>query len=397
MHDEAYMDEVFHVSQTRAYCESWRAPWNPSITTFPGMYWIAAFVFRCLHVECSVSNLRMLNSVFAIGLALTLVSILGSIRRSLFIFTFPPLFFFYLLYYTDVASLLFVVLTWHCHNVQKPWLAGLCGAIAVLMRQNNIIWVCAFVLGDVLKDVCVKGFWWSLRRIPVYLTRYTVQVLVLVSFAAFLVWNEGSTVLGHKTFHQNSLHASQMAYFALLLSITCLPLTNLRLFKLFVRRNVMLLLFATVFCLWAFRYSFTVHPFLLADNRHYMFYLFRRVLVRNSWLRFALAPLFGLCIVHVVFLAQALTLSHAVALFTGSFLHLAFAPLVEVRYFVLPIVLFLLAFFRAPPPKFAPASFVSNRALVASVAFLLCQSVLLHIFLNRTFVYADGSVGRFMF
>lgn len=38
-----------------------------------------------------------------------------------------------------------------------------------------------------------------------------------------------------------------------------------------------------------------IHPFTLADNRHYMFYVFRYTILRADWVRYALAPIYVLC------------------------------------------------------------------------------------------------------
>lgn len=38
-----------------------------------------------------------------------------------------------------------------------------------------------------------------------------------------------------------------------------------------------------------------IHPFTLADNRHYMFYVFRYTILRADWVRYALAPVYVLC------------------------------------------------------------------------------------------------------
>lgn len=38
-----------------------------------------------------------------------------------------------------------------------------------------------------------------------------------------------------------------------------------------------------------------IHPFTLADNRHYMFYVFRYTILRGPWVRYALVPAYVLC------------------------------------------------------------------------------------------------------
>lgn len=69
---------------------------------------------------------------------------------------FPPLFFFSGLYYTDIASLLFVLLTYHAtilYLQSKSNSFGLValqlfyGAGALILRQTNVFWVGIFPIG----------------------------------------------------------------------------------------------------------------------------------------------------------------------------------------------------------------------------------------------------------
>ena len=55
--------------------------------------------------------------------------------------TFPPLFFFTFLFYTDSGSLFFVLLMYLHHINNQEWLASLFGAISLLFRQTNIVWM----------------------------------------------------------------------------------------------------------------------------------------------------------------------------------------------------------------------------------------------------------------
>ena len=52
---------------------------------------------------------------------------------------------------------------------------------------------------------------------------------------------------------------------------------------------------ALVVALAIIRFNTIIHPFTLADNRHYMFYVFRYTILRAWWIRYALAPVYVLC------------------------------------------------------------------------------------------------------
>ena len=60
---------------------------------------------------------------------------------------FPPLFFFYGLYYTDVWSALLVLTTYRLHLRQSRKSVVLAGLASLLLRQTNIFWVAVFLGG----------------------------------------------------------------------------------------------------------------------------------------------------------------------------------------------------------------------------------------------------------
>ena len=60
---------------------------------------------------------------------------------------FPPLFFFYGLYYTDVWSALFVLIAVRCHQKKERATRVIVGLAALLFRQTNIFWVSIFLGG----------------------------------------------------------------------------------------------------------------------------------------------------------------------------------------------------------------------------------------------------------
>jgi alpha-1,2-glucosyltransferase len=69
---------------------------------------------------------------------------------------FPPVFFFAALYYTDIASLLFVLLSYHAsllvsgetgHSWGLVVLQIFYAVLALLFRQTNVFWVGVFPIG----------------------------------------------------------------------------------------------------------------------------------------------------------------------------------------------------------------------------------------------------------
>ncbi len=106
--------------------------------------------------DCSIVNLRRLNVVFLIGILIIshrLFSYLHGKNHSFVLWLnsvqiaqFPLIFFFSLLFYTDLGSLFFVLLTYYLALRRFYKLSALSGVVAMLFRQTNVIWIC-FTLG----------------------------------------------------------------------------------------------------------------------------------------------------------------------------------------------------------------------------------------------------------
>lgn len=204
-------------------------------------------------------------------------------------------------------------------------------------------------------------------------------IALLAAFATFILAN-GGVVLGDKSNHVPALHLTQLFYLAAYTAFFSLPILYPRIVSLILPRNltpsfiashtstrpfltsIALLLAITltsILFLPIIHYNTLVHPFILADNRHYVFYVFR--LFRHfPWLRYALAPAYALaawCTIQSLGLpsaapapttalarierdraartSQATTAWVALWLLTSA-LCVVTAPLVEPRYFILP-------------------------------------------------------------
>ncbi|KAJ1020893.1 hypothetical protein NDA18_005741 [Ustilago nuda] len=318
----------------------------------------------------------------------------------------PPLWFFGFLYYTDVAS---VWLTLACltlfndldpskSTVSTSILLVLTSILAVMVRQTNLVWVmyCAARAtltaiqtlqpernrGDGgLVDELTRLFKTVTRREFGKVVRKNLFPLLPMLFGciAFIRWN-GSIVLGDKTNHQAGLHLPQLGYFLLFSSFFALfpllhtfytpPSSSRSLPSTLVKTSMQTIktvwdaafgsptktaVFTVLFSLaWAGVDNFTIdHPFLLADNRHYMFYLWRifRRPLRLGGGTMVLQPRFLAVPAYVfAFYAWGLALGNSgngglkgVLLVGAVVATLVPSPLVEVRYYLIPYILLRLA------------------------------------------------------
>ena len=70
---------------------------------------------------------------------------------------FPPLFFLYGLYYTDVLSVVSVLCAYHCYLKKEYVKVIFAGLASLLFRQTNVFWVAIYLGGLELVRTLPKG------------------------------------------------------------------------------------------------------------------------------------------------------------------------------------------------------------------------------------------------
>ncbi|KAM7252180.1 hypothetical protein ACFE04_024063 [Oxalis oulophora] len=371
---------------------------------FPGMYFVQAV--SSFPEACSTAILRSINGILAVLCSIIVYEIITHLRptvsdrkatlQTVVLALYPLNWFFSYLYYTDVASLT-VVLAMYLASLKKKYLfSALLGAFAVSIRQTNIIWMlfvaCTGVIDitmpnqrNSLKVDNVKslsagsnqlnlnnsvGMGSNLRRRKsattvndneeskpitqassrtygtglldeigaIILTSWHMKwkllicfspfFMALAAFVAFVIWN-GSVVLGAKEAHAVSPHFAQILYFALVSTLLMAPLhltlgPARDLFRSFQKNNI-------------------AHPYLLADNRHYPFYLWRKVINANQSMKYLLIPVYvysWFSIVSILAKAQRKIWILVFTLATAAVL--IPTPLIEFRYYTIPFFFIVL-------------------------------------------------------
>ncbi|KAI1733204.1 DIE2/ALG10 family domain-containing protein [Ditylenchus destructor] len=198
---EPYMDEEFHVNQTRTYCSGEFYSWNPKITTPPAVY-VLALPFFC-------GSERYFNSALLpicfVGLCrlrrkwLHASSRTDCLLSALITISLPVLLDTSFLFYTDLLSLTCVV--WG-FNTSCPIISALIFAIGVLTRQTNIMWAAMYCFMAWIKNLDKKK---PISSTLKCVWKHFAFVILAGAFTAFIVWNKG-IVLGDKTAHQPVFH-----------------------------------------------------------------------------------------------------------------------------------------------------------------------------------------------
>ncbi|KAK0554215.1 glucosyltransferase [Tilletia horrida] len=286
----------------------------------------------------------------------------------------PPLWFFGLLYYTDVGSLLTVLVCLRYAKEGSHGRAAFAGLVSLLFRQTNIIWV-VFILATSIveelrrhglqdplaKDVTLASIGSTVQTTFSVLCDRKAQVAavsiaatyspVIAAFAGFLLWN-GSIVLGDKTNHVAALHFPQLLYFAaftvffgwpaVLTTAPSIPaLLSRTLWNTVGGWRQLLITSVSIAAGLAAVHRFTIeHPFLLADNRHYAFYIWRRVVKVHPYAKYALVPAYiGCARLAWDSIARTRTFVWMLGFSAALTLTLVPSPLLEPRYFLVPYVI----------------------------------------------------------
>lgn len=435
---EPYMDEIFHVPQAQQYCRGNFRSWDPMITTPPGLYYLSlalvAYLFPGMSFikvassfseVCSTAILRSSNGVLAVFCSVLVYEIITHLRPTLderkatlfavVLAMYPLHWFFTFLYYTDVASLAAVLAMYLACLKKKYWFSALLGALAVVIRQTNIIWLLFVCCNEVINITlagqkekidgddtdfsirknsrvtpknsvsnlrkrkvsssadseihlmstssvssrnCMSGILDEIKAIFRKLWRMKLEflisfspfIMVFAAFVAFVHWN-GSVVLGAKEAHAVSPHFAQVMYFGLFSVLSMAPMycsfsQAADLFRSFWKNKsigffqISLALVAGFISIHFFSIA---HPYLLADNRHYPFYLWRKVIKAHWSMKYLLVPIYVYSWLSIVTrLGKIQRKIWVLGFFLATAAVLVPAPLIEFRYYTIPFFFVIL-------------------------------------------------------
>jgi alpha-1,2-glucosyltransferase len=135
----------------------------------------------------------------------------------------------------------------------------------------------------------------------------------------------------------------------------------------------------------------TEHPFLLADNRHFVFYIWRRTIRFHALSRYIAAPIYYACGWFVLTpLSRSQSTLFVLGLVVCTAATIVPSPLLEFRYFILPYFFWRL--------HLSPGLVSKWRGVLEFVFFEVVNAVTLWIFVKRPFEWASepGKVQRFI-
>ena len=304
-----------------------------------------------------------------------------------------------------------------CHKA-----SALISVFSIFFRQTNIIWV-AFCASTVVankmdetwrteqskkkddKSPCQIPFSVSgVKRVMRFLLEFLTTanhvkavmlvawpyILVAVGFIAFIVLNDG-IVVGDRSSHEACLNFPQLFYFfsfALFFSSpTSLCYHRALRFIQNLKKQPLLYLLITGLCLllvWKFTF---VHKYLLADNRHFPFYVWKRIFQKHEVVRFALIPAYVFAAWNFMDTLKSRSLFWSLAFLVCLLAATVPQKLLEFRYFIVPYLLYRL---HMPLPSL-------TRLVLEFLFYTAVNAATLYIFINKTFQWPNSpAVQRFM-
>ncbi len=388
---------------------------------------------------CDIPTLRLINFIGGFIVIPYLISKISNQDRSFSLnFTISPLFtIYYFLYYTDVWSLIFVLLSLY-YIIQQPYgkskstvISSLTMISSLWFRQTNIIWCAVLVVIFVDRNARFEGKYNNRLPFIAHILGFIKQAFndwkllitlssVFVTFVVFLVWNGGIT-LGDKSNHSVSLHFAQLYYCSLFITVFTWPIwfDFKILFKYLNKYYFSLGIFTTIFQFLilaiTIKYGTIVHHFLLADNRHYAFYIWRKIIGRTPYMRYIMIPIYHFAVysqLHFLnitnwqhkiinnknsenlytvdkipdlvydkdrFLVKASPLV-SIAILIGTVLTIVPSPLFEPRYYMVP-----LALYRLYLSNIRTRQELFNRRLAEFTWNIILNVVIIGVFLTFSF------------
>lgn len=194
-------------------------------------------------------------------------------------------------------------------------------------------------------------------------------------FAGFVLWN-GSIVVGDHSAHKPTLHLPQILYFSAFTFAFTWPYM-IHHWKTFLQNSLKHWVLSLIFiatCAAIIGWNTLVHPFVLADNRHYVFYIWNRFLRREAF-RYILIPVYAFSLYGFWKCLNCMKVSTRISYSICVILVLVPQLLLEPRYFLTPYVFFRLHV-KAPE---------NWQVLMEFVTMITVNLAQFYIFVGKTF------------
>jgi alpha-1,2-glucosyltransferase len=346
--NEAVADEVVHWFQIERFLNN-SYTMQPAITMPPG-YHIIIFESMNIFGVSSFDYARIFTTLF---LVLTLIpafyAITRSWRKTLQFFFFPLFFIFYFLVYTDLTSLLFIIMAIVALHYKKYNLSGIFFILSMLIRQNNFVWL---IFGGVyiLVEYCIYKEWkiFNTSTIKYLFNKCWTYMIGIILFGIFIILNQG-LVIGDRDSHPMGLYTTNIYYILFLTFFMFLPIIILR-FKdiiLWIKSHKIISIIIIISGILLALFNFTNNHWY--NNTTYQGSIINTGILHNILLHIAIQNsttriLFFIPIIIAVFYIIITKLKKPIyyLIYPFSILTIIESQMVDSRYYTIPFALFLI-------------------------------------------------------
>ncbi|KAJ8941256.1 hypothetical protein NQ314_010454 [Rhamnusium bicolor] len=209
---------------------------------------------------------------------------------------------------------------------------------------------------------------------------------VLIAFLIFVVSN-GSIVVGDKTAHEATIHIPQLFYFSLFCMVFAWPhfVGEVINFTVFVKRHKLMMLCWILIGVLVVYVNTLVHPYMLADNRHYLFYVWNRFYEKYALFRYCMVPIYVFAwYVIIKMMYDRNDVSFIVLYLPCIFAILISQKLIDVRYYFIPYIIFRLRVRNTTSTVF--------NVILEFVTFCVINAITLNLFFTKTIMWDDNEV-----
>lgn len=149
----------------------------------------------------------------------------------------------------------------------------------------------------------------------------------------------------------------------------------------YVREKKHICIALMIVLLFIVKYNTEVHPYLLADNRHYTFYIWNRFYGRFNWFRYIMCPVYLVSILIINNGVDHLHISLRIFSLFTLIIYLCFQRLLEIRYFLVPFLLFRL--------HAKPKMTIQNFKYVELVLYIVINIFTFYTFINKKIYWPE--------
>ena len=341
------------------------------ITVIPGYHYFFAFLGWIFGID-SIRGIRFFNLVVGL-ISISVFLLIGfRISRNLGLIKgfqyafFPILFPFFFLIYTDVLSLLLILLSFYFVSIRRYNFAGIFGILSFFVRQNNVVWL-GFIMVFVYFDRYDKI---DFGKIKDLLRECWTFILGIVIAVIFFILNKGFA-FGDRNMHEGGIYFGNILFALFLFFFLFLPL-NIFNFKKIIgfvkKKNWILLVILFLFIIYM-KFFIVNHPYNFIAPDYFL---------RNMMLGYFNAGLFikSLLFLPIAYSFLSLWVTELrrksfYLLYLFSFLFLSPSWLIEQRYYLIPLSFFILF-------KKEESTFLEN----CTIALYFTASILLFYFIG---------------